>query len=98
MNDLNIGQVIFAVYGDDFIEPVTIEHARITEKKAGYYLAQDDSGIEFTVDIDDTFNNMDFDAYIGTDYRVFTDKDNANKYYEYLKKHVRGYYERFHLC
>lgn len=98
MSDNYIGMSIYAVYGDDFIEPVTKEHAIITEKKDNYYLAKDDNGIEFTVDMDGTFNNFDFDSYIGTDYRVFTDENKANDYFDYLKKHVRGYYERFHLC
>lgn len=85
--ECSIGISIWSVYGDDFIEPITKEHARITEKKDGYYLAEDDNGIEFTVDIDDTFNNLDFDADVGTDYRVFTDAKDADKYFEYLKIH-----------
>ena len=54
-------------------------------KKDDYYLAEDDNGIEFTVDIDDTFNNLDFEANVGTDYRVFTDEKDADKYFAYLK-------------
>lgn len=86
MEDKYIGISIYAVYGDDFIEPITKEHAKIIEKKDDYYLAEDDSGITFTVDIDDGFNNLDFTADIGTDYRVFTDENDANKYYEFLKR------------
>lgn len=82
---MEIGTPVYAVYGDDFIEPISKECYKITEKKDGYYLAVNDDGIEITVDIDDTFNNLDFDAYIGTDYRVFTDEENANRYFEYLK-------------
>ena len=84
MEDKYIGLSIYAVYGDDFIEPITKEHAVIKERKDGYYMAEDDKGIEFTVDIDDSFNNLDFDADIGTDYRVFTDEDDATRYFEYL--------------
>lgn len=82
---MDIGTSIYAVYGDDFIEPITKEHGIIKEKKDGYYLAEDDNGIEFSVDIDDGFNNLDFTADIGTDYRVFTDEKDADKYFEYLK-------------
>lgn len=82
--DKYIGMSIYAVYGDDFIEPITKEHAKIIEKKDDYYLAKDDNGITFTVDIDDGFNNLDFAADIGTDYRVFTDEDDATRYFEYL--------------
>ncbi len=84
MKDKYIGISIYAVYGDDFIEPITKEHGIIKEKKDGYYLAEDDNGIEFSVDIDETFNNLDFTADIGTDYRVFTDEDDAIRYFEYL--------------
>lgn len=89
MEDKYIGVSIFAVYGDDFIEPIRKEHAKIIEKKDGYYLAEYDDGIEFTVDIDDTFNNLDFKADIGTDYRIFTDENDANQYFDYLKKQVK---------
>lgn len=85
MEDKYIGLSIYAVYGDDFIEPITKEHAVIKERKDGYYMAEDDKGKEFTVDIDDSFNNLDFDADIGTDYRVFTDEKDADKYHEYLQ-------------
>ena len=85
MENKYIGISIYSVYGDDFIEPITKEHGIIKEKKDGYYLAEDDNGIEFSVDIDDGFNNLDFTADIGTDYRVFTDEKDANKYFEYLK-------------
>ena len=85
-----IGVSIFAVYGDDFIEPITKEHAKIKEKKDGYYLAEDDDGVTFTVFIDEGFNNLDFTANIGTSYRIFTDEDNANKYFEYLKEVTHG--------
>lgn len=90
MIDLSIGTSIYAVYGDDFIEPITKEHAKIKEKKDDYYLAEDDNGIEFTVDIDDTFNNLDFDANVGTDYRVFTNEKDADKYFTYLKTSKRS--------
>lgn len=83
--DKYIGISIYPVYGDDFIEPITKEHGIIKEKKDDYYLAEGDDGITFTVFIDDTFNNLDFAADIGTDYRVFTDENDANKYYEFLK-------------
>lgn len=86
---MDIGTSIYSVYGDDFIEPITKEHAKIIEKKDGYYLAEDDNGLTFTVDIDDGFNNLDFAAYIGTDYRVFTDEKDADHYFDYLKKHSR---------
>lgn len=86
MEDKYIGISIYAVYGDDFIEPITKEHGIIKEKKDGYYLAEDDNGIEFSVDIDDGFNNLDFTADIGTDYRVFTDENDANNYLAYLRK------------
>ena len=85
MSDKYIGISIYAVYGDDFIEPVTKEHAIITEKKDSYYLAVNDSGDTFTVFIDDSFNNNDFSEDIGTDYRVFTDENKANEYFDYLK-------------
>lgn len=84
--DKYIGISIYAVYGDDFIEPITKEHAVIKEKKEDYYMAEDDNGIEFAVNIDDTFDNLDFAADVGTEYRVFTDESNANSYYEYLIK------------
>ena len=84
---MDIGTSIYAVFGDDFIEPITKQHGIIKEKKDDYYIAVDDSGIEFTVFIDDTLNNLDFTAEIGTDYRVFTDENDADKYYEYLKNH-----------
>ena len=84
---IDIGTSIYTVFGDDFIEPITKEHAKIIEKKDDYYLAEGDDGITFTVDIDDGFNNLDFTADIGTDYRVFTDEKDADKYYEYLKNH-----------
>lgn len=86
MEDKYIGISIYVVYGDDFIEPITKEHGIIKEKKDGYYLAEDDNGIEFSVDIDDGFNNLDFTADIGTDYRVFTDENDANNYLAYLRK------------
>lgn len=84
LTDIYIGTSIYSVYGDDFIEPITKEHGIIKEKKDGYYLAEDDKGIEFTVDIDDGFNNLDFAADIGTDYRVFTDEKDADRYFEYF--------------
>lgn len=84
MKDKYIGMSIYPVYGDGFIEPITKEHGIIKEKKDGYYLAEDDNGIEFTVDIDDTFDNLDFAADVGTDYRVFTDENDATRYFEYL--------------
>lgn len=84
MEDKYIGISIYLVYGDDFIEPITKEHGIIKEKKDGYYLAEDDDGVEFSVFIDDTFNNLDFDADIGTDYRVFTDEEDATRYFKYL--------------
>ena len=84
--DKYIGTSIYSVYGDVFIEPITKEHGIIKEKKDGYYLAETDNGVEFSVFIDETFNNLDFTADIGTDYRVFTDENNANNYFEYLKK------------
>ena len=84
--DKYIGTSIYSVYGDDFIEPITKEHGIIKEKKDGYYIAEDDDGIEFTVFIDETFNNLDFTADIGTDYRVFTDENDANNYLAYLRK------------
>lgn len=84
MEDKYIGMSIYAVYGDDFIEPITKEHGIIKEKKDGYYLAENDDGVEFSVFIDDTFNNLDFTADIGTDYRVFTDEDDATRYFKYL--------------
>lgn len=90
MEDKYIGISIYSVYGDDFIEPITKEHAKIIEKKDGYYLAEDDNGITFTVDMDDTFNNLDFAADIGTDYRVFTDENDADQYFDYLKRQVNG--------
>ena len=85
MEDKYIGISIYAVYGDDFIEPITKEHGIIKEKKDDYYMAEDDNGIAFTVFIDDTFDNLDFAADVGTQYRVFTDENDANKYFEYLK-------------
>ena len=84
---MDIGTSIYAVFGDNFIEPITKQHGIIKEKKDNYYIAEDDSDIEFTVFVDDTFNNLDFTADIGTDYRVFTDEKDADKYYEYLKNH-----------
>lgn len=84
MEDKYIGTSIYMVYGDDFIEPITKEHGIIKQKKDGYYLAEDDKGIEFTVDIDDTFDNLDFAADVGTEYRVFTDENDATRYFEYL--------------
>lgn len=81
----DIGMSIYSVYGDDFIEPITKEHGRIIEKKEDYYLAEDDNGRTFTVFIDETFNNLDFTADIGTDYRVFTNENDANNYFDYLK-------------
>lgn len=84
MENIYIGMSIYCVYGDDFIEPITKEHAKIIEKKDGYYLAETDNGVELSVFIDDTFNNLDFAADIGTDYRVFTDEDDATRYFEYL--------------
>lgn len=86
MEDRYIGASIYVVYGDDFIEPITKEHGIIKEKKDGYYLAEEDDGVTVTVFIDETFNNLDFTADIGTDYRVFTDENDANNYFEYLKK------------
>lgn len=83
---MDIGTSIYAVYGDDFIELITKEHAIIKKKQDGYYLAEGDDGIEFTVFIDETFNNLDFAADIGTDYRVFTDENDANNYLAYLRK------------
>lgn len=87
MEDKYIGISIFSVYGDDFIEPVTKEHGIIKEKKEDYYIAETDDGMELTVLIDETFNNLDFEADIGTDYRVFTDEKDADKYFEYLNNH-----------
>ena len=84
MEDKYIGISIYAVYGDDFIEPITKEHGIVKEKKDDYYLAETDNGVEFSVFIDDTFNNLDFTADIGTDYRVLTDENNATRYFEYL--------------
>lgn len=84
--DKYIGTSIYSVYGDDFIELITKEHGIIKEKKDGYYIAEGDDGIEFTVFIDETFNNLDFTADIGTDYRVFTDENDANNYLAYLRK------------
>jgi len=81
----HIGKSIYEVYGDDFIEPIKKEHGIIKEKKDGYFIAENDKGIEISVFIDETFNNMDFNKDIGTEYRVFTDENDANKYYEYLK-------------
>lgn len=95
MEDKYIGMSIYIVYGDDFVEPITKEHAKIIEKKDDYYLAEYDNGIEFTVDIDDGFNNLDFAADIGTDYRVFTDEKDADRYFEYLNKHP--YRQRYFL-
>lgn len=86
MEDRYIGASIYVVYGDDFIEPITKEHGIIKEKKEDYYMAEDDNGIAFTVDIDDTFDNLDFAADVGTEYRVFTNEEDASNYYEYLKK------------
>lgn len=85
MKDKYVGMPFYAVYGDDLVEPITKEHGIIKEGKDGYYLAENDNGIEFTVFIDETFNNLDFTADIGTDYRTFTDENDANSYVEYLK-------------
>ena len=87
IEDKYIGVSIYEVYGDDFIEPITKEHGIIKEKKDGYYLARTDNGAEVTVFTDDTFNNLDFTTDIGTDYRVFTNENDANKYFEFLKKY-----------
>lgn len=88
MEDKYIGISIYSVYGDGSIEPITKEHATIKEKKDGYYLAEGDDGVTFTVFLDETFNNLDFAADIGTDYRIFTAKNDANHYYEYLKSKI----------
>ena len=82
---MNHQDSIYAVYGDDRIEPITKEHARIIEEKDGYYLAEDDNGVTFTVFLDETFNNLDFTSDLGTDYRTFTNEKDANQYFEYLK-------------
>ena len=84
---MDIGTSIYAVFGDDYIEPITKQHGIIKEKKDNYYIAVYDDGIEFTVFVDDSFNNFDFSSDIGTDYRVFTDEKNADKYFEYLMNH-----------
>ena len=91
MKNKYIGTSIYAVYGDDFIEPITKEHAKIIEKKDGYYLAKNDREETFAaMYLDEAFNNLDFEADIGTDYREFTDEKDADKYFEYLKKQANG--------
>ena len=60
--DKYIGISLYPVYGDGFIEPIAKEHGIIKEKKDGYYLAETDNGVEFSVFIDETFNNLDFTA------------------------------------
>lgn len=86
----HIGKSIYEVYGDDFIEPITKEHGKIKEKKDGYYIAENDDGIEISVFIDETFNNLNFNKDIGTEYRVFTDENEAKKYFKYLKEKGRN--------
>lgn len=89
MKDKYIGMSIYEVYGDNFIEPITKEHGKIKEKKDGYYIAENDDGKELSVFIDETFNNLDFNKEIGTEYRVFKNEKDANKYFKYLKEKKR---------
>ena len=82
---MTIGQKIYEVFGDGFIERITMNEGVIIAEKSGYFMASFD-GIESAVFEDEGHDNMDFEEFIGTDYRTFTRLEDAKKYLNYLKR------------
>ena len=86
---LSVGDTIWTVFGDGQVEPPTIVPATVKEVYDDHAIVDEGDGSATWMSLDETFNNMDFEEYVGTDLRTFSNEADAKAYFEYLEQHQK---------
>ena len=86
---LSVGDTIWTVFGDGQVEPPTIIPATVKEVYDDHAIVDEGDGSATWMSLDETFNNMDFEEYVGTDLRTFSNESDAKAYFEYLEQHQK---------
>ena len=86
---LSVGDTIWTVFGDGQVEPPTIIPATVKEVYDDHAIVDEGDGSATWMSLDETFNNMDFEEYVGTDLRTFSNEADAKAYFEYLEQHQK---------
>ena len=77
------------MFGDGQVEPPTIIPATVKEVYDDHAIVDEGDGSATWMSLDETFNNMDFEEYVGTDLRTFSNEADAKAYFEYLEQHQK---------
>ena len=86
---VSVGDTIWTVFGDGQVEPPTIIPATVKEVYDDHAIVDEGDGSATWMSLDETFNNMDFEEYVGTDLRTFSNEADAKAYFEYLEQHQK---------
>ena len=86
---ISVGDTIWTVFGDGQVEPPTIIPATVKEVYDDHAIVDEGDGSATWMSLDETFDNMDFEEYVGTDLRTFSNEADAKAYFEYLEQHQK---------